>query len=185
MYWTFSTRIFFFLLGYYIFLCIQSFLSPFSDTWFANNFAHSIDWVYIILNPSQNKSLEVDELSLSTFPLIYCASGLKSKFFFYLIPDSNDSLIIFPINFIDLFTHKSVIHFKFYMKVKVKWKSLSLVQLFVTPWTVAHQAPWNSPHKNSGVGCISFSRGSSQPKDQTQVTHIVGRLFTYWATSEY
>ena len=27
------------------------------------------------------------------------------------------------------------------LKVKVKVKSLSRVQLFVTPWTVAHQAP--------------------------------------------
>ena len=27
------------------------------------------------------------------------------------------------------------------MKVKVKVKSLSHVQLFATPWTVAHQAP--------------------------------------------
>ena len=27
------------------------------------------------------------------------------------------------------------------MKVKVKVKSLSRVQLFVTPWTIAHQAP--------------------------------------------
>ena len=26
------------------------------------------------------------------------------------------------------------------------------------------------------------SRGSSQPKDQTQVSHIVGRFFTIWAT---
>ena len=31
---------------------------------------------------------------------------------------------------------------------------------------------------------ISFSRGSSQPRDQTQVTHIAGRLFTDWATRE-
>ena len=28
---------------------------------------------------------------------------------------------------------------------------------------------------------ISFSRGSSQPRDQTQVSHIVGRHFTVWA----
>ena len=27
------------------------------------------------------------------------------------------------------------------MKLKVKWKSLSRVRLFATPWTVAHQAP--------------------------------------------
>ena len=31
---------------------------------------------------------------------------------------------------------------------------------------------------------ISFSRGSSQPRDQTWVSHIVGRHFTIWATRE-
>ena len=31
---------------------------------------------------------------------------------------------------------------------------------------------------------ISFSRGSSRPKDQTQVSHIAGRCFTIWATRE-
>ena len=31
---------------------------------------------------------------------------------------------------------------------------------------------------------ISFSRESSQPRDQTQVSHIVGRRFTIWATRE-
>ena len=29
-----------------------------------------------------------------------------------------------------------------------------------------------------------FSRGSSQPRDQTQVSHIDGRFFTSWATRE-
>ena len=29
---------------------------------------------------------------------------------------------------------------------------------------------------------ISFSRGSSQARDQTQVSHIAGRRFTLWAT---
>ena len=29
-----------------------------------------------------------------------------------------------------------------------------------------------------------FSRGSSQPRDQTQVSHITGRFFTSWATRE-
>ena len=28
------------------------------------------------------------------------------------------------------------------------------------------------------------SRGSSQPRDQTQVFHIMGRFFTIWATRE-
>ena len=33
--------------------------------------------------------------------------------------------------------------------------SLSLVWLFVTPWTVAHHAPcrWDFPGKNTGMGC--------------------------------
>ena len=31
---------------------------------------------------------------------------------------------------------------------------------------------------------FSFSRGSSQPKDQTQVSHIAGGFFTSWATRE-
>ena len=45
------------------------------------------------------------------------------------------------------------------MKVKVKRKSLSRVQLFVTPRTVAHQGPWNSSCKNSGVGCHFLLQG--------------------------
>ena len=31
---------------------------------------------------------------------------------------------------------------------------------------------------------IAFSRGSSRPRDQTQVFHIAGRHFTIWATRE-
>ena len=33
-------------------------------------------------------------------------------------------------------------------------------------------------------GAIAFSRGSSWPSDWTQVSHIVGRFFTLWATRE-
>ena len=37
----------------------------------------------------------------------------------------------------------------------------SCVQLFVTPWTVAHQAPlpWDSPGKNTRVGCHALLQG--------------------------
>ena len=31
---------------------------------------------------------------------------------------------------------------------------------------------------------ISFSRGSSRPRDRTQVSHIEGRHFTHWANQE-
>ena len=37
---------------------------------------------------------------------------------------------------------------------------------------------WNSPGKNTGVVAIPFSRGSSQPRDWTQVSHIAGRFFS-------
>ena len=33
------------------------------------------------------------------------------------------------------------------------------VQLLVTLWTVAHQAPWDSPGENTGVGCHALLKG--------------------------
>ena len=38
-------------------------------------------------------------------------------------------------------------------------------------------SPWNSPGQNTGVGSLSFSRGSSQPRDWTQVSHIAGGVY--------
>ena len=37
---------------------------------------------------------------------------------------------------------------------KWKWKSLSQVPLFVTPWS-----PWSSPGQNTGVGSLSLLQG--------------------------
>ena len=50
----------------------------------------------------------------------------------------------------------------------------SCVWLFVMLWSAAHQAPlsWVSPGKNIGVGCHALLRGSSQPRDQTRVSHV-------------
>ena len=61
-----------------------------------------------------------------------------------------------------------------------KWKVLSHVQLFATPWTL-HS--WNSPGQNIEVD-IPFSKGSSQPRDRTEVSCIAGGFFTCWATRE-
>ena len=65
---------------------------------------------------------------------------------------------------------------------KGKWKSLSHVWLFVTPWTIqvhgilqARILEWVA---------FPFSRGSSQPRDWTQISHIAGGFFTSWATRE-
>ena len=56
--------------------------------------------------------------------------------------------------------------------------SHSVVLDSATPWTVAHQAPLSlefSRQKWWSVA-IPFSRGYSQPRDQTQVSCIAGRL---------
>ena len=47
-------------------------------------------------------------------------------------------------------------------------QSLGCVRLFVTLWTVAHQAslPWDFSGKDTGVVTISFSRGLSPPRTE-------------------
>ena len=76
--------------------------------------------------------------------------------------------------------------FLHFLKLKVKVKSLSRVQDFVIPWTVC-SLPGSSVHRILQARvlewiAISSSRRSSQPRDQTQVSRIVGRRFTIWAT---
>ena len=44
------------------------------------------------------------------------------------------------------------------------------------------QSPWNSPGQNTRMG--RFSRGSSQPRDWTQVSHIAKGFFTSWVKRE-
>ena len=57
----------------------------------------------------------------------------------------------------------------------------SRVQLFATLWTVAHQAPLSMGILQARLlewVAIPFSRGSSQLRDQTQVSQVAGRFFT-------
>ena len=65
--------------------------------------------------------------------------------------------------------------------------SLSRVWLFVTPWTVALQVPLSMGILQARILewiFMPFSRRYSQPRDWTQVSHILGRLFTIWTTRE-
>ena len=43
----------------------------------------------------------------------------------------------------------------------IVFRCFSHIQLFATPWTVAHQllCPWDYPGKNIGVGCHSLLQG--------------------------
>ena len=73
---------------------------------------------------------------------------------------------------------------------EVKW--LSRVRLCdpmdsATPWTVAYQAPPMGFSRQEWIlewVAISFSRGSFPPRDRTQVSCIIGRCFTVWASRE-
>ena len=47
----------------------------------------------------------------------------------------------------------------------------------VTPWTVAHQASLFMKFMELEWVAMPFSRGSSQPRDQTQVSCMAGRVF--------
>ena len=51
-------------------------------------------------------------------------------------------------------------------------------------WPHGLHSPWNSPGQNAGVGSLSFSRGSSWPRNRTWVSCIAGRFFTSWAIRE-
>ena len=70
----------------------------------------------------------------------------------------------------------------------VHWKGWCLV---------TQSCPWNSLDQNTGVGIfptqgsrilgwvtVPFSRGSSRPRDQIQVSCIADRFFIIWATRE-
>ena len=67
--------------------------------------------------------------------------------------------------------------------MSVKMKSLSCVWLFCHPMDCSLQHSLSMARVLEWVA-ISFSRGSSQPRDQTWVFRIVGRRFTIWATRE-
>ena len=67
-----------------------------------------------------------------------------------------------------------------------QWESLSCLTMSISLRPRGLQpsrpvCPWDSPGKNTGVGCHSISRAPFQPRDGTC---IVGRFFTVWATPE-
>ena len=71
---------------------------------------------------------------------------------------------------------------------EVKWKLLSHVQLFAISWTI-YSLPASSAHRFLQARILEwvavlFSRGSSQPRNWTQVFFIASRFFTTWATRE-
>ena len=122
------------------------------------------------------------------FPLFLCIdhwgrlSYLSLLFFETLL--SNGYIFSFLLCLLLLFLSQLFVRSPQFSSVQF---SLSHVILFATPWTVAYQAPPSMGFFQARVlkwVAISFSRGSSWPRDRTQVSCIVGRCFTVWATRE-
>ena len=60
-------------------------------------------------------------------------------------------------------------------------------RLFTTAWTIACQTPLSMGIFQARIlewAAMLSSKGSSQPRDWTQVSHITVRFFTIWATKE-
>ena len=74
------------------------------------------------------------------------------------------------------------------IQVKEKCYLLSRLWLFVTPWTVACQAPLSMGILQARIlelVAIPFSRGSSWPRDRTGVSCIAGGFFTSFPNTYY
>ena len=61
------------------------------------------------------------------------------------------------------------------------WSEVKVTQSCPTLWPHG-LFPWNSPGQNLEWVAVPFSRGSSHPRDQTQVSCIAGGFLTSWAT---
>ena len=64
---------------------------------------------------------------------------------------------------------------------KWKWKC-SVVSNSLQPHRL--HSPWNSPGQNTEVDSLSPLQGIFQPRAWTQVSRIVDKFFTHWATRE-
>ena len=96
-----------------------------------------------------------------------------------------EGLFVSRSNWINIF--KCHMYLQVLVTQRKKWKSLSRVRPFVTPWTVAGQASLSMGILQARIlewVAMLSSRWSSQPRDQTQVSRIAGRFFTIWATRE-
>ena len=113
--------------------------------------------------------------------------AIDSLNFFLMLPEENKQQgSQLPTNFLTIYILISIVSLIPNGTRKAKVKSLSRVQL-CDP--VDHSLPGFSVHGILQARilewvAISFSRGSSQPRDQTRIPHIAGRCFTVWATRE-
>ena len=119
--------------------------------------------------------------------LSYCARVLEQSwdFFFFL---KNLSLVVDHFTLHWIYYWFCFMHLLFVLAVRhmISYlpESESCSVLSVSLWPHGLYRQWDSPDWNTGGGSLSFLQGSSQHRDQTQVSHIGGRFFTSRATRE-
>ena len=148
-------------------------------------------------NPSQHQSFPMSQLLRMRWPKYW-------SFSFSIIPSKDHpGLISFRMDWLEILavqgTLKSLLQHHI-SKASILWHSafftiqlshpymttgktiaLTHVQLFATPWSVACQASLSMGILQARIlewVAMPSSRGSSQPRDQIQVSHIAGRFFT-------
>ena len=88
---------------------------------------------------------------------------------------TEEGFLISPLYFLELCIQMG-------MSFPIESESHLVVSSFVQPHGL--YSPLNSPGQNTEWVDFSVSRGSSQPRDRTQVSCIAGEFFTSWATRE-
>ena len=155
-------------------------------------------WLAQIMNPSlQNSDLYWRKVGKTTAPFRYDLNKIPydhtvevtNRFKgLDLIDSMHEELCTVICNNVYQAVIKTIPKRKKYKKAKQlseealqKWKSLSrvCVWLFATLWIIS-STEFSRPEWIA----FPFSRGSFQHRDQTQLSHIAGRLLTSWATRE-
>ena len=106
-------------------------------------------------------------------------SHMHSQFFFFLIRVVLGKSVV--IDLWELSSQGFQLELCQVSQVGWKWKSLSRVQLCVPVDYTVHEILQD---RILEWVAFFFSRGSFQPRDWTQVSHVVGRFFTSWTTRE-
>ena len=112
-----------------------------------------------------------------------CLNWLTHVLHLYFGMFSDTHMLVIQLNIWPCFLQTFVFSFQYRMHVL----SPHCVWLFATPWTVGCQTPlsiWILQARTLQWIAKPSSRGSSQPRDWTQVSCIAGGFLTVWATRE-
>ena len=155
--------------------------SKYSGALYSNLFIHSEIWIenhlYIRYFSKQYRYSNDYQKKAPSIRVFACCTVIKIKQTYTHVLSHTHAQFNFP------FYQKSAL---LYLNLMTKSKSGSVSHSVIvdsaTAWTVTRQVSLSIEFSRSENSL--FSRRSSQPRDQTQVSYIAGRFFPSWATME-